>query len=304
MLEGVFEEVQRGQTLSEAMRNHKELPDMLINMIEVGETSGTLDRIMDRMAGYYDKEYKQRQKVKQALTYPTVVSIFAFLVVIMLVVKVLPTFTGMFAQFPEAKMPTSTKMIMGLSNFVITKWWLLILIVAAVIAAVRMYLKTEKGSYNIDKFKVKAPMFGKMFMKVITSRFARTFGMLMGSGVPLMQCIEICADIVGNKVYSKVLSSMRNELEKGSSVGDILEKENIFPNMLTQMIKIGEESGTLDLILDKTAEFYDSEVETTTAQLTAMLEPVIVIVLAVVVGFIVVSIIQPIFEMYNAVGSQ
>jgi type IV pilus assembly protein PilC len=303
MMEKVFEDVQRGQALSEAMRTHKELPEMLINMIEVGEASGTLDRIMDRMASYYDKEFRQRQKVKQALTYPAVVSVFSVIVVIILMVKVLPTFIDMFSQFPNAKMPATTLFLMGLSNFLATKWWLLIIIVTAIITLLKIYSNTEEGSYNIDNIKIRTPIFGRMFRKVITARFARTFGMLMGSGVPLMQCVDISADIVGNKVYSKALSSMRGELEKGSSLGEILEKEKLFPNMLTQMIRIGEESGTLDNILEKTAEFYDAEVETATTQLTAMLEPAIMVVLAIVVGFIVISIITPMFEMYNAIGA-
>jgi type IV pilus assembly protein PilC len=303
MMEKVFEDVQRGQALSEAMRTHKELPEMLINMIEVGEASGTLDRIMDRMANYYDKEFRQRQKVKQALTYPAVVSVFSVIVVIILMVKVLPTFIDMFSQFPNAKMPATTLFLMEMSNFLATKWWLLIIIVAAIITLLKVYSSTEEGSYNIDNIKIRTPIFGRMFRKVITARFARTFGMLMGSGVPLMQCVDISADIVGNKVYSKALSSMRGELEKGSSLGEILEKEKLFPNMLTQMIRIGEESGTLDHILEKTAEFYDEEVETATAQLTTMIEPAIMVVLAVVVGFIVISIITPMFEMYNAMGT-
>jgi type IV pilus assembly protein PilC len=303
MMEKVFEDVQRGHALSEAMRAHKELPEMLINMIEVGEASGTLDRIMDRMASYYDKEFRQRQKVKQALTYPAVVSVFSVIVVIILMVKVLPTFIDMFSQFPNAKMPATTVFLMGMSNFIATKWWLLIIIVTAIITFLKIYSNTEEGSYNIDNIKIRTPIFGRMFRKVITARFARTFGMLMGSGVPLMQCVNISADIVGNKVYSKALSSMRGELEKGSSLGEILEKEKLFPNMLTQMIRIGEESGTLDNILEKTAEFYDAEVETATTQLTAMLEPAIMVVLAIVVGFIVISIITPMFEMYNAIGA-
>jgi type IV pilus assembly protein PilC len=302
MLEKVFEDVQRGQALSEAMGTHKELPEMLINMIEVGETSGTLDRIMERMANYYDKEFRQGQKIKQALTYPAVVSVFSIVVVIILMVKVLPIFIDMFSQFPNAKMPPTTVFLMGMSNFLATKWWLLIIIVAAIITLLKSYSGTEEGSYNIDNIKIRIPIFGRLFRKIITSRFARTFGMLMSSGVPIMQCVDISADIVGNKVYNKALSSMRGELERGSSLGEILEREELFPNMLTQMIRIGEESGTLDNILEKTAEFYDAEVETATTQLTAMLEPAIMVVLAIVVGFIVISIITPMFEMYNAIA--
>lgn len=302
IFEKVFEDVQRGQTLSEALRAHKDIPNMLINMIEVGETSGTLDRIMERMANYYDKEFKQRQKIKQALTYPIVVSIFAIISIIILVVKVLPTFMNMFAQSPNAKLPASTVFLLGVSSFIVTKWWLIIIVILAAAAMTKAYVKTADGAYNFDNLKIKIPIFGKVLKKIIVARFARTFGMLMGSGVPLMQCVDISADIVGNIVYKRALISLSRELEKGASVGEVLEKEDIFPNMLTQMIRIGEESGTLDNILEKTAEFYDTEVETATAQLTTMIEPAIMAVLAVVVGFLVISIITPMYSMYSAIG--
>jgi type IV pilus assembly protein PilC len=301
-MEKVYEDVQRGQTLSEAMGSHKEIPEMLVNMIAVGETSGTLDIIMERMATYYDKEYRQQQKTKQAMTYPTVVSIFALVVVIILVVKVVPTFTGMLSQSPGAKLPLPTAIVMFLSNFIITKWWLLIIIVVAITMAIKTYASSKEGAYEIDRLKLKVPIFGKMFSKIYTARFARTFGTLMGSGVSLMQSMSICSDVVGNNVFKEALKSSRYLLERGASLGEILEEKQLFPHMLTQMIKIGEESGTLDTILEKTAEFYDGEVETTIARLNTMLEPAIIVVLGGIVAFIVIAIILPIFELYNTIG--
>jgi type IV pilus assembly protein PilC len=257
---------------------------------------------MGRMASYYDKEYRQQQKTKQAMTYPTVVSIFALVVVIILVVKVVPTFTDMIAQSPGAKLPLPTAIVIALSDFIITKWWLLIIIVVAMVIAVRMYARSKEGAYAIDRFKLKVPVFGKMFNKIYTARFARTFGTLMGSGVTLMQSMAICSEVVGNNVFKEVLRSSRDLLERGASLGEILEEKQVFPHMLTQMIKIGEESGTLDEILEKTAEFYDGEVETTIARLNTMLEPVIIAILGGVVAFIIIAILLPVFELYNTIG--
>lgn len=298
----VYEEVQKGKTLSQAMEIHKEIPEMLVNMIEVGESSGTLDRIMGRMAAYYDKEYRQNQKIRQALTYPAVVSVFAVLVVIVLVVKVLPTFVDMIMQSGGGELPLPTRIVLGISNAIRTKGLLILLSIILISVLISIYSKTDGAKLRFDKIKMDIPVFGKIYKKIITARFARTFGTLMASGVALIESITICSNVVGNKVIKNVLLSLIDEVKKGLSLGEGLEAREIFPPMLTQMIKIGEESGTLDEILEKTAEFYDGEVETVTAQLTTMIEPIIIILLAVVVGFIILSIILPMFQMYSTVG--
>lgn len=296
----VFEDVQKGKTLSAAMGIHKEFPDMLINMIEVGEAGGTLDRIMERMAIYYDKEYKLQQKIRQALTYPAVISVVAVGVVTFLVAKVVPTFTSMLTS-AGGKLPLPTRILLGISDFVRFKWYILVVIIAALIVVIRSILKTDDGKLKFDSYKLKMPIFGKIYKKIVTSRFARTFGILLGSGVPLLQSISICSSVVGNEVVKRSLEDSREDIKKGISIGDTLTKSSLFPIMLTHMIKIGEESGSLDDVLTKTSDFYDNEVDTATAQLTTMIEPIIIVVLGGVVAFIIISILLPMFEMYNSI---
>lgn len=300
----VFEEVQKGTGLSEAMGQHKELPEMLINMIAVGEISGTLDKILERMANYYDKEHRLQQKIKQALTYPILVSVFALGVVVLLVTKVLPTFIDSIAAMGGGTLPLPTRIVMGFSNALRTKGILILAIIVAIVVLIKMYAKSEAGEQKLHKLKLNIPIFGKINNKILTAKFARTFGILMASGVPLIQSMDICSKVVGNRVASDVLEASKEEIKKGGSLGEALGSRKLFPIMLTQMIKIGEESGTLDVVLEKTAEFYDNEVETVTTQLTTVLEPLIIIVLAVVVGFIILSVIMPMFDMYNAMNNQ
>lgn len=305
ILNGVYEDVQKGTSFSEAMKQYKrDIPSMLINMIAVGEASGTLDKIMLRMAEYYDKEYKQRQKIKGALTYPIIVCVFALAVIIMLVTFVLPKFVDMIQNGNgDKELPLPTRIVLGLSNGLRNYWLIIVLVIIGIIVIIKITKKnSENFGESFDKFKITIPVFGKINKKIITARFARTFGTLMASGVPLIQSIEICASIVGNSVVENVLQFSKEEIKKGSNLGDSLESKGVFPQMLTQMIKIGEESGTLDSILEKTAEFYDGEVETATNQLTTLLEPLIIVVLAFIVGFIILSVILPIFQSYNSMG--
>lgn len=297
----VDEEIQKGKTFSVALREHKDMPDMLINMVEVGETSGTLDKMMETMADYYEKEYKQQQKIKQAMTYPMAICIFALVVVTGLVVKVIPIFTNMITS-SGGQIPLPTRIVLAISDFLTTKGLLLLLIIALVVVLVKYNQNKKKNELKNDALKMKIPVLGKTYTKIITARFARTFGILMSSGVPLMQSIDICSQVLNSKTIGDMLMSLKEEVKKGASLGDTLSARKIFPVMLTQMIKIGEESGNLDEVLEKTADFYDNEVEVATAQMTALLEPIIIIVLSVVVGFIILSVILPVFSMYNAVG--
>ncbi|MDP4143034.1 MAG: type II secretion system F family protein [Bacillota bacterium] len=303
ILSQVYDEVQKGESLSASMGKHKDFPDMLINMIAVGEASGNIDDIMLRMAEYYDKEYKQQQKVKQALTYPIIVCIFAVLIVNVLVIKVLPTFIQMIkdGSTGQVELPLPTRVVIAFSDFMRGYWFVILGVVLAIFIVSRLSLMKRKSS-SWDKFKLIIPVIGKINSKIVTSKFARTFGILISSGLPLIQSMEICAEVVGNVYIKNVLHEAGEEIQKGVTLGYVLEQRKIFPPMLTSMIRIGEESGTLEDVLKKTAEFYDGEVEAATAQLTTMLEPAIIIVLATVVGFIILSIILPMFQMYNTMG--
>lgn len=303
IIEGVSDSVQKGESLSNSMKKYKEFPHMLINMIAVGEASGTMDEIMLRMANYYNNEYKQQQKVKQALTYPTIISLVALVVVNILVIKVLPTFTNMSIQngIKAEDLPLPTRIITAFSSFMTSYWYIILLAVVAIFVGAKYYFKGERG-ITVDKYKLSMPIFGAINKKVATARFARTFGMLIGTGVPLVKSVEICSEIVGNTFVKDILVNTKGEIEKGAGLGDTLESRGVFPSMLVQMIKIGEQSGTIDSVLAKTAEFYDGEVEMAIAQMTTLIEPVIIAILGFVVGFIIISIILPMFQMYNSIG--
>ena len=297
----VNNEIQKGKTLSVALREHKDFPDFLINMIEVGEASGTLDQMLDTLSNFYEKENKQQQKIKQATTYPKFIFTFAMLVVIGLVTFVVPTFTETITA-SGGSIPMPTQIVLAISSFLKNNWIVIILVgLFGFIISIIMGSK-KSGEAKNDKITMKIPVYGKIYTKIITARFARTFGILMASGVPIVQSLEICVKVLNSKVIGEMLTSAKEEVKKGASLGDSLSDRKIFPPMLTQMIKIGEESGDLDGVLGKTADFYDEEVDNATAQMTALIEPAIIILLAVIVGFIVVSIALPMFSMYDTAG--
>jgi len=303
ILNSAFEELQKGKALSEALGAHKDIPEMLVHMIKVGEESGELDKVMERMADYYEKESLLNQKIKQALTYPILICIFALGVVIMLVTVILPKFIATIDSFGGGKLPLPTRIVLGISNAIRTQGILIGVVIIILIEAIRTFNRSKSGKETVDKLKLNMPIFGKINKKILTAKFARTFGTLMASSVPLIQSMNICSQVVGNKIATGVLLSAQENIRKGESIAEALGERNLFPSMLTQMIKIGEESGKLDVVLEKTAEYYDKEVDKATTQLTTLMEPMIIIVLAVLVGFTILSVVMPMFGMYDAVNN-
>jgi type IV pilus assembly protein PilC len=302
ILKEVKSDIEKGSSFSEGLRKHKEIPEMLVNMISVGEVSGTLDAIMIRMADYYENSYKLQKKIKGSLTYPLMICVVAIIVVNLLLIFVLPTFVGMITS-SGGTLPLPTRIVMGLSNFMIKYGLILMGVTTVLIMLLRMFIKNnEDAAERIDALKLKVPLFGKIVAKIVTARFTRTFGTLMSSGVPLLDSIEICAKVVGNSMAKNLLQNTSEAVKKGYGVGESLEGRGVFPGMLTQMMKIGEETGSLDSIMQKTAEFYDNEVDNATQQLSNMIEPLIIVVLGVVVGFIVIAMLLPMFEMVNSVA--
>jgi len=196
-------------------------------------------------------------------------------------------------------LPLPTRIVMGLSHFMLNYWMIIIMVILLISFGLKKYSTMYSGKILFDKVKMNMPILGKIYNKIVTARFARTFGILMGCGVPLLESISICSDVVGNTIVKNKLTACAEAIKKGGSIGVALEERKVFPVMLTQMIKIGEESGTLDQVLQKTAEFYDNEIDNTTGQLTAMIEPLIIIILGVVVAFIIVSMLLPMFQMYS-----
>lgn len=303
IISNVCDNVKKGQLLSKAMEEYTEFPELFVNMVKVGESTGNLDEVMIKMADNYEKEYKQQQKVKQALTYPIVIGIIALVVVTILVVKVVPTFTNMILQSggSAANIPLPTKIIMGISTSITHFWWLYIIIIVLAIITCSRIIKVKR--FQFDKLLMDLPVIGKINRRLIAARFARTFGILVNSGLTVLSSIDITANVLNNFYVKSILMSTKEEIQKGASLADTLSSIGIFPTMLTQMIKIGEESGTIDSVLTKTAEFYDGEIEVATAQLTTLIEPVMIVILGVVVGFIIISIMLPIFQIYSLAGN-
>lgn len=302
VLEGVYDDILKGNSLSAAMaKEPKVFPFLLVNMIETGEVSGNLDNIMEDMADHFEKEYRLSQKVKAALTYPIVVCVIAILVVVLLLTFVMPTFISMFDSF-GAELPGPTKLLMAISNSFKYFWYGYILIIVVGTFMIKKYIKTPRGRLRYDKFLLNMPLFGQLNTKVIMERFASTISVLLSSGVDILQAVEIVERVVGNEYIKESLEQVRDGVRKGFGLGKTMESTGSFPPLVYQMVDVGENSGTLDYVLQKVADFYESEVETAIGQLTTMIEPLIILVLGGIVGFIVISMVLPIFDLYNVIG--
>jgi type IV pilus assembly protein PilC len=303
IISDLYSSVEQGESLSKSMSKHpKTFPAILINMVEAGEVSGNLEVALSRMAAHFEKEFKLQQSIKKATTYPIVVAFISLGVVILLLVVVIPTFVGMFSEL-GMELPLTTRMLLAMSNFVITKWYILIIVVLLTVGVITYYARSDVGKMSLGGFKLKVPLFGPLNTKVVASRFARTLSTLLASGLPLLEAIEVVSKVVDNHSVMKGLMDARDQVSKGFPLSKPIEEMGVFPPMITHMVRIGEDTGQLEPILDKVADFYDTEVETAVSQLTTMLEPLIIVVLAVVVGFVVISIIQPMFQMYDGISN-
>ena len=300
---GVYEAVQKGESLSRAMRSQKNaFPFLLLNMVEAGEASGSLDVVMQRMADNFEKDNKLQNKVKQAMVYPLFLSGLTIVVVIFLLTLVLPRFTGMFSQL-GGDLPLPTKILLGLSGFIISYWYLLIIAVIIIVVLWNMYLKSKDGRIGWDKFKLKFPVIGKLLLIVESARFSRTLSSLISSGMPIIQALEIVGRVITNRYMEERLMAIVGDVRRGLTLSYSMKKLKLFPPMLCSMILVGEESGNLDDILNKTAAFYDEESDAAIARLLALIEPVMIVLLALIVGFIVISIITPIFSIYQSMST-
>lgn len=297
----LFDLVQTGLTLSEAMKKHREVfPELLTNMVAAGEISGKLDTIMFRMSEHYEKENKLKNKLRGAMVYPTLLSIVSVFVVIFLITFVLPTFVSMFSG-SGTELPGPTKVLLGMSSFIKTFWYLLLLLTGLAIYFLNKFRNSVPGRIMLDSLKLRLPIINSTTRKITTSRFTRTLSILLISGIPLIQALEMVSKVVGNVIVEEGIMSSIDEIRKGTSLSVPIKRMGIFPPMVASMINIGEESGSLDEILESTANYYDDEVETSVAKLTAMIEPLMIVVMAVVIGSIVVAMILPMFDMMSTI---
>ncbi|EDT71663.1 type II secretion system F family protein [Clostridium perfringens] len=299
---GVNGELKRGETLASSMRKRKDVfPNLLISMIDAGERSGNLDIILKRMAEYYEKETKIRGKIKSAMIYPIVLGVVAIIAITFILTFVMPTFVQMFEE-NNVDLPMSTKMVLGTSKMLGKYGIIIFLILVTAIILLGKYLKSEEGQYKLSSINLKIPVIKKLTQKIIVSRFTRTMGIVSSSGMSLVTSIEIVASVVGNKIAEKELLKVKEKVLKGEGLGDSIMNIKIFPPMLASMVKIGEEAGSLDSILDKTADFYDDELEREIKTATALIEPSMIVLMGIIIGFLLISILTPMFKMYNSIS--
>jgi type IV pilus assembly protein PilC len=298
-LNSVRTTVEGGSTLANAMRQHpKVFDDLTTNMVEAGETGGILDIILQRLAAYVEKAVKLRAAIKSALIYPVAVVSIAVLIVGALLKWVVPIFANLFVGLGVA-LPLPTRIVIGLSAFIGQFWWFFIVGVVVMIFGVKQILKNPKGRYYFDAMLLRLPVVGILLRKIAVARFTRTLGTLITSGVPILEGLAITARTSGNAVLQEALMKVRKAIEEGRTIVDPLRESGVFPNMVTQMIGVGEATGAMDAMLQKIADFYEDEVDAATKDMLAMLEPAIIGMLGVTIGGIVISLYMPLFSMIS-----
>lgn len=302
-VKGVHGEIQKGETLSDALAKYpKVFPSIMISMVAAGEASGKIDVAFDRMSEHFEKSARMKALVKKAAMYPIIVAIVALAVVVVMLVKVIPSYQDMFDQL-GAELPAITKMVVAMSDFIIQRWYILLAVIVSVIVGLKLFGTTETGKKVYGTIARKAPIFGPMNVKSAAANFARTLSTLVYSGLPMIEALAITANTMSNYIYAMALQGAKEEVAKGIPLSEPVETSGLFPPMVAHMISIGEETGDLEGMLSKLAEYYDEEVEMATQTMMAALEPMIILVLAAVVGVLVAAIMSPMLSMYTAMDS-
>lgn len=299
-LENISNQVREGVALSIAMAKYPKIfPELFVNMIQSGEASGRLDDVLKNMANYYEKQHRLKQKVTTALTYPAVVGGMAILITIFLLVFIVPIFAELFSSFGE-ELPAYTQMVLNMSQIVQQYWWMLIILCVLLYIVFKELKKREETSFIIDGLLLKIPVVGMFVQKSILARMTQTLSSLLGSSVPILQAVDITTNVMSNRVVKKVLQESKDSLERGESLATPMENHWMFPDLITQMINVGESSGALDEMLHKVAEVYDQELEEASDKLQSLIEPILIVFLAAIVGAIVLSIIIPMFSLFES----
>ena len=298
VVNGVYQDVQKGDALSTSLRVTKKFPDLFVNTLEAGENGGNVEEVMERMANYYEKSNKTASKVKSAMIYPCMVLAVTIVVTYILITQVVPTFVEMFNDM-GSELPLITRMLIAVGNFFNTYWLILFVLLAGIVGFLIYYLRTSEGRFKKDLIFLQIPLVRDLVQKSAISRFARTMSIMLKTGIPMINAIELSSKVLNNVVMAKSLAVVKSKVESGSSLSAPIEEMRLFPKLVISMIKIGEETGALDEMLNKCADFYDDEVETVSGRITSMIEPMVIIILAIVVGTVVMAIVAPMFQMYN-----
>lgn len=301
MLKQVKESVEGGATLAEALKKFpKHFDDLFVNMIAAGEAGGILDAILRRLAAYMEKAARLKAKVKGAMTYPLVTLAIAIIVLAVILIFVIPVFEEMFADF-GSELPAPTQFVVAMSDLVKSKILYLIGAFILFMIAFKKYYATEKGRDAVDALMLKLPVFGLLLRKVAVAKFSRTMGTMLGSGVAILEALDIVAKTAGNRTIEKAIYNVRSGIAEGRTMADPLNESGVFPPMVCQMISVGESTGALDAMLEKIADFYDEEVDQAVNNMTALIEPVMLVFLGVTIGGLVVAMYLPIFKMAGAI---
>jgi type IV pilus assembly protein PilC len=298
------EAVEGGSTFSEALAQHpKVFTKLYVNMVRAGEAGGVLDVTLSRLADFQEKAQKIKNKVVSAMVYPTVVIVVALTIVIFLMAVIVPKFQDIFKDLGNGEaLPGLTLFVMSLSNVVLHQGWLVVVVIVALVITIKMLGKTRKGRFALDKLKLNAPVFGQLIRKVSIARFTRTLGTLIASGVPILQALNIVRETAGNAVVADAVSKVHDAVKEGERIVAPLEASNVFPAMVISMVDVGEETGALPDMLMKIADVFDDEVDNAVGAITSLLEPIMIVFLAVVVGVIVIAMFLPLIKIMGSIG--
>ncbi|HVK75372.1 MAG TPA: type II secretion system F family protein [Kofleriaceae bacterium] len=290
--------VEQGATFSDALRKHPKIFDELyVNLVAAGEIGGILDTILTRLATYIEKNVKLRGQLKSAMVYPTVILVVAIGVIAVMLGKVIPTFEKMYKEFPNAKLPKPTQFVIDLSDGFVSHWYVWLGLLAGIAVLLSLGLKTEKGRDILDRSLLRVPLVGPVLRRIVVARFTRTLGTLLSSGVPILDALDICAKTAGNRVVMRAILYSRNKISEGQDMAGPLGETRVFPTMVTQMIGVGEQTGAMDQMLQKIADFYEDEVDAAIGAMTKAIEPVMMAFLGVVVGGLIIAMYLPVFEL-------
>lgn len=299
----VQNDIGRGESLSDAMRKQdKVFPTIMISMVAAGEASGKIETAFERMADHFEKEEKLRGMMKKAAMYPIIVAVVALVVIVVMLVKVIPSYTKLFAEL-DVEMPTITQAVIHLSGFMVSYWYLLISLIIVCVIIVRLYSHSSQGELFFGTLARRVPIFGKLTIRTEASMFARTLGTLLYSGLPMIDALEIVAGTMTNAVYRNAIRTAREEVIKGVPLSEPIENSQLFPAMVPHMIKIGEETGEIEEMLTRLANYYDEEVEMTTQTVMAALEPLIIIFMALIIVILIAAIMAPMMSMYSGLDN-
>src|SRR5436190_6923557 len=298
----IRQDVESGSNLADSMRKHPKIfNDLYTNMVAAGEAGGILDTILQRLAQYIEKAVKLNSQVKSAMIYPVAVISIACIVVAIILWKVIPVFASLFISL-GAQLPLPTRVVIALSNFIAGYWWLIALVIGATIYSIRRYHETYKGKRVLDGFLLRLPIVGILLRKIATARFCRTLSTLTASGVPILDGLTITARTAGNAIIEDAIMATRKSVEEGKTISEPLGDTDVFPSMVVQMIAVGEQTGALDTMLSKIADFYEDEVDVAVAGLMKLLEPLLIAFLGVAIGGIVIAMYMPMFTLIGKVG--